>query len=272
MKIGSAIFCAIAILVLTLSLFGCGQTGTDTTLSPDTTDSPEPLPPTCTEPPVSTDEPEENIRIIILDVNKDGKDDYRIEVDMEAARSTEAVPFRIADAENPSEDSFRTVSLYRLGADGDTLIWYTNLCMGSAPRGGVGLTKEGGIFTWYYDVYTVEGGRRLSLSVYEFGSYGNTVGLTPNLQKGSAATNTIPDDQWEEYGERNEYTLLVAVNLIDEHLSDAEILLDVTGNEPIFSTDENRFTKQYANLFNHRDLEGSLAPENQDKAIVFITK
>ena len=272
MKIRSTFFCAVAILALILSLFGCGQTGTDTTLPTDTTEAPNPLDPTCSEPPTSTDDPAKNLRVIILDPNGDGKNDYRIEVDMDAARSMEKAPFRIADAENPSEDSFRTVSLYRLGADGDTLIWYTNLCMGSAPRGGVGLTKDGGIFTWYYDLYEAEGGRRVSLSVYEFGAYGNSVGLTPDLKKGSAVTNIIPDDRWEEYGERNEYALLVAVNLIDEYLSDAEILLDVTGTEPIFSTDGNRFTKQYADLFQYRDLEGSLAPENQDKAIVPITE
>ena len=211
---------------------------------------------------------EEGTRVILLDYNHDGVNDARVVVDLEAAKSTEKVPFRIADAENPSKDSFRTVSLYRLTDEGETLIWYTNLCMGSTPRGGVGLSKNGAIFTWYFDEYAVEGGRRLSISCYEFGSYGGTVGLTPNLKRNSVVTNVISDADWEEYGERYFYNLQVAVNVIDEMLYDAEILLDVTGIEPIGSTDENRFTKSYGDKFDYRTLDKCLNADNQSDYII----
>lgn len=211
---------------------------------------------------------EEGTRVILLDYNRDGVNDARVVVDLEAAKRTDKVPFRIADAENPSEDSFRTVSLYRLTEEGETLIWYTNLCMGSTPRGGVGLSESGAIFTWYFDEYAVEGGRRLSISCYEFGSYGGTVGLTPNLKRNSVVTNIISDADWEEYGERHLYNLQAAVDMIDEMLYDAEILLDVMGTLPIGSTDENRFTKSYADKFDYRTLDKCLDAGNQSDYII----
>jgi hypothetical protein len=51
-------------------------------------------------------------------------------------------------------------------------------------------------------------------------------------------------------------------------LDGAEILLDVTGTNPIYSTDDHRFTKQYSFRFDHRDLEASLAEGIQDSYIV----
>lgn len=212
---------------------------------------------------------EEGTRVILLDYDRDGVKDARVVVDLKAAKSTEKVPFRIADIENPSEDSFRTVSLYDL-RQGGKLVWYTNLCMGSTPRGGVGLSKDGAIFTWYFDEYAVEGGRRLSISCYEFGTMSVTGELVyaPRLKTGSVVTNIIPETDWEEYGERHFYNLQVAVNVIDEMLYDAEILLDVTGTLPIGSTDENRFTKSYADKFDYRTLDKCLDAGNQSDYII----
>jgi hypothetical protein len=74
---------------------------------------------------------------------------------------------------------------------------------------------------------------------------------------------------WEDhFEERHSYELRNAVSVLDEMLDGAEILLDVTGTKPIYSTDEHRFTKQYSFRFDYRDLEASLAEEIQDSYIV----
>lgn len=220
-----------------------------------------------TEAPIAKDT--DGLRVVYLDNNKDGVNEFKIVVDTEAAKSTDAVPFRIADIDNPSEDSFRTVSMYDLRGNEPKLIWYTNLCMGSAPRGGVAL-KGGSIFSWYYDVYEASGGVRVSISCYEYGTadlYGN-ISYRPLQKNGSVVTNVMSVEDFETYGLRHMHTLQYAVDIIEEKLNGAEILLDVTGTEPIFSTDSNRFTKSYWLGFDCRRLEECLAPENQDQYIV----
>ncbi len=210
------------------------------------------------------------LRVLYLDNDKNGVNDYMIEVDFAAARSTEKVPFRLPDAENPSEDSFRTVSLYDLRSGEPKLVWYSNLCMGSQPRGGVALGKGGNIFSYYFDLYEYGEGRRLSISCYEYVSdiYGNQTYL-PSLKMGSLVTNEISDEIWEaDFAERHWATILNAVNTVDEMLYEAQILLDVTGTEPIYSTDQNRFTKQYSNRFDYRKLEACLDPSIQDSYII----
>lgn len=235
----------------------------ETTQAPEseTEGETEQIPPT-----QSTDE----LRILYLDNDKNGVNDYRIEVNIAAASSTEKVPFRLPDAENPSEDSFRTVSLYDLRGSEPKLVWYSNLCMGSQPRGGVALGKDGNIFSYYFDVYEYGEGRKLSISCYEYVGdiYGNGTYL-PSLKKGSYVTSEIPNDVWEDsFVERNWASILNGVNTVDEMLSEAEILLDVTGTEPIFSTDDNRFTKQYSDRFDYRELEACLDPEIQSSYTV----
>ncbi len=220
--------------------------------------------PSCTEDPV----PAEHLRVLLLDNNKDGVNDYKIVVDPEAAKSTEKVPFRLPDEENPSEDSFSTVRMYRLNDESETLVWYTNLCMGSTPRGGVAL-KDGMVFGYTFDVYEYGEGRKVSIARYDYVGNPNGIGFKPHADPGSFITNEISDEMWEDnFGERNSFSLLNAVNVLDEMLDGAEILLDVTGKEPIYSTDENRFTKQYSFRFDYRDIEGSLAEEIQDSYIV----
>ena len=247
---------ALSLLVLS----GCGQTPPVET--PEET-TPTVETPSCTEDPV----PAEHLRVLLIDQNKDGKNDYKIVVDPEAAKSTEKVPFRLPDEENPSEDSFSTVRMYRLTAEGETLVWYTNLCMGSAPRGGVAL-KDGMVFGYYYDIYEYGEGRKVSISCYEYVGNAYGTGYRPHANSSSFITAEISDEMWEDnFGERNSFSLRVAVDTLDEMLDDAEILLDVTGTQPIFSTDEERFTKQYSFRFDYRDLEGSLAEENQDSYI-----
>lgn len=224
-----------------------------------------------TESPVGSETASGNVRVILLDNDKDGVNDFKIVVDRDAALSTEKVPFRIADIDDPSEDSFRTVSLYDLKDGTPKLVWYTNLCMGSAPRGGVAL-KNGGVFCWYYDLYETDGGKRISISCYEYGG-GNIYGeisYVPRLKTGSFVSNDIAADRFEDFGERNAFSLLNAVNVLDEMLYDAEILLDVTGTAPLFSTEEDRFTKSYAGRFDYRNLEASLDEENQGQYIVPI--
>lgn len=227
--------------------------------------------PTETEAETDASAPEEpdGLRVIYLDNDRDGVNEIKLVVDVEAAKKTDAVPFRIDDIDNPSEDSFRTVSMYDLRGDEPKLIWYTNLCMGSTPRGGVAL-KGGGIFSWYYDVYESGDGVRISLSCYDYGTvdtYGN-VSYRPLMKKGSVVTNVMSAEDFETYGLRHTHTLQHAVDIIDEKLNGAEILLDVTGTAPIFSTDDNRFTKSYWFGFDYRQLEKCLAPENQDQYIV----
>ena len=252
-------------LLLLLALASCGTEPSAQT--PSGTDIPATQ--STSTPDTSEDTPAEHLRILMIDQNKDGKNDYKIVVDTEAAHSTERVPFRLPDAEDPQEDSFRSVSMYRLSDKGETLVWYTNLCMGSAPRGGVAL-KDGMVFSYYYDVYEYGEGRKLSISCYEY--HGDIYGSNtyhPNLKHGSFVTNEVSDEIWaENFGERHSYELRNAVNVLDEMLDGAEILLDVTGKEPIFSTDEGSFTKQYADRFDYRDIEGSLAEEIQDSYIV----
>ena len=193
--------------------------------------------------------------------------DYKIVVDPEAAKSTEKVPFRLPDAENPSEDSFSTVRMYRLTEAGETLVWYTNLCMGSLPRGGVAL-KDGMVFGYTIDVYEYGEGRKVSIARYDYVGNPNGIGFKPHADTGSFITNEISDERWEDnFGERNSFTLRNAVNVLDEMLDGAEILLDVLGKEPIYSTDQNRFTKQFSDVFDYRDLEASLAEETQDRYI-----
>ncbi len=251
---------AVLLALLLLALVGCEEkppieTPDETTPSVETPDG--------TEEPI----PEEHFRVLLIDQNKDGVNDYKIVVDTEAAKSTEKVPFRLPDEENPSEDSFSTVRMYRVTEEGETLVWYTNLCMGSLPRGGIAL-KDGMVFGYYYDVYEYGAGRKVSISCYEYvgNAYGN--GYKPHANPSSFITNEISDEMWEDnFGERNSFTLRVAVNTLDEMLDGAEILLDVTGTEPIYSTDDNRFTKQYSFRFDYRDLEGSLAEEVQDSYI-----
>lgn len=251
--------------MLMLVMAGCGKEP-----PPETTDGTEPPATESTsEPDAPVDEPK-GLRTLVLDNNKDGINDYKIVVDTEAAKSTEKVPFRIPDLDNPSEDSFRTVSLYKLTAEGETLVWYSNLCMGSSPRGGVAL-KNGAVFSYYYDIYEYGEGRRISISCYEYYSdlYGNGNYPYLKMKTGSYVTAEIPDEIWEDnFAERHSYELRNAVNTLDEMLDGAEILLDVTGTEPIWSTDENRFTKQYAFKFDYRDLEGCLAEEKQDSYII----
>ncbi|MBO5305916.1 MAG: hypothetical protein J6B12_04050 [Clostridia bacterium] len=237
---------------------GTEPSATESSSEPETS-APE------TEPP--RDE-EKGLRVIVLDQNKDGVNDYKIVVDTEAAKSTEKVPFRLPDADDPKEDSFRTVSMYRLTEEGETLVWYTNLCMGSAPRGGVAL-KDGLVFGYTFDVYEYGEGRKVSIARYDYVGNPNGIGFKPHADPGSFITNEISDEMWaDNFGERNSFTLRNAVNVLDEMLDGAEILLDVTGKEPIYSTDENRFTKQYAFKFDYRDLEGSLAEEKQEQYII----
>ena len=249
------------LLALLLVLTGCDtrppiETPEETTPTVET--------PSCTEDPV----PAEHLRVLLLDNNKDGVNDYKIVVDLEAAKSTDKVPFRLPDADDPQEDSFRTVSMYRLGDEGETLVWYTNLCMGSAPRGGVAL-KDGLVFGYTFDVYEYGEGRKVSIARYDYVGNPNGIGFKPHADPGSFITNEISDERWaDNFGERNSFTLLNAVNVLDEMLDGAEILLDVTGTQPIYSTDDNRFTKQYSFRFDHRDLEASLAEEIQDSYIV----
>ncbi len=252
--------------VLMLAAAGCGTKPPAETTEANGTESSD----ATSNPDVSIDEStSEDLRVILLDNDKDGVNDFKIVVDIEAAKSTEKVPFRIPDLNAPSEDSFRTVSLYNLKDGGEKLVWYTNLCMGSEPRGGVAL-KNGGVFSYYYDIYEYGEGRKVSISCYEYVGdiYGNQT-YQPKLKTGSFVTNEISDDIWaDDFGERKSYSLRNAVDVLDDMLSDAEILLDVTGTEPIFSTDENRFTKSYANTFDYRDLEASLAEEIQDSFII----
>ena len=227
---------------------------------------------TAAETEASASEETDRFRVIYLDNNKDGVDEFKIVVDFEAAKRTAPVPFRIDDIDNPSEDSFRTVSMYDLRGGEPKLVWYTNLCMGSAPRGGVAI-KGGSIFSWYYDVYESGDGVRVSLSCYDYGTsdlYGN-ISYRPLLKKGSVVTNVISAEDFETYGLRHMHTLQYAVDVIEEKLNGAEILLDVTGTAPIFSTDDNRFTKSYWLGFDYRRLEECLAPENQDQYIVPIS-
>lgn len=250
-------------VVLALSFLVCSGCGT--TPPPETTEDTPPTveTPSCTEDPV----PAEHLRILLIDQNKDGKNDYKIVVDLEAAKSNEKVPFRLPDADDPREDSFRTVSMYRLNDGGETLVWYTNLCMGSAPRGGVAL-KDGMIFGYTFDVYEYGEGRKVSIARYDYVGNPSGIGFQPHADPGSFITHEISDEMWaDNFGERNSYTLRNAVNVLDEMLDGAEILLDVTGKEPIYSTDDNRFTKQYSFRFDYRDLEGSLAEEIQDSYI-----
>lgn len=208
------------------------------------------------------------LRIILLDQNKDGVNDYKIVVDTEAAKSTEKVPFRLPDADNPQEDSFSTVRMYRLSDGAETLVWYTNLCMGSSPRGGVAL-KDGMVFGYYFDVYEYGEGRKVSISRYDYVGNPSGIGFRPHADPGSFITTEISDEMWaDDFGERNSFKLRNAVNVLDEMLDGAEILLDVTGKEPIYSTDENRFTKQYSFIFDYRNLEASLSEEKQDSYII----
>ena len=255
---------SVLLLLSLLVLAGCGAQPSGQT--PSSTENPTTQ--STSAPDTSENAPTENLRILRIDQNKDGKNDYKIVVDVEAAHSTERVPFRLPDTDVPSENSFRTVSMYRLDDEGETLVWYTNLCMGSLPRGGVAL-RDGMVFSYYYDVYEYGEGRKVSISCYTYVGNAYGTGYKPHADPSSFITNEISDDVWEDnFGERNSFTLRVAVDTLDEMLNDAEILLDVTGKKPIFSTDDNRFTKQYANRFDYRDIEGSLAEEIQDSYIV----
>lgn len=274
--------------LLLVLLAGCDAAPSETTHADITGDMGDSAPPeTSTEPqdettdvPRSeteetpeTEPPQEDkseLRVLYLDQDKNGVNDYKIEVDFAAARSTEKVPFRLPDAEAPKEDSFRTVSLYDLRSGEAKLVWYSNLCMGSQPRGGVALGKDGNIFSYYFDVYKYGEGRKLSISCYEYVGdvYGNQTYL-PALKKGSYTTGEIPNDVWEaDYVERHWASILNAVNTVDEMLYEAEILLDVTGTEPIFSTDQNRFTKQYSDRFDYRELEVCMEQAVQNDYIV----
>ena len=247
------------------------ETETDTESQAETKTETQAETEAVTDAPAVSDTVSGNVRVILLDNDKDGVNNFKIVVDIDAARSTEKVPFRIADIDNPSEDSFRTVSLYDLKDGTPKLVWYTNLCMGSAPRGGVAL-KNGGVFCWYYDLYETDVGKRISISCYEYGG-GNIYGeisYAPLLKTGSFVSNDIAADRFEDFGERYSHSLRNAVNVLDEMLYDAEILLDVTGTAPIFSTEEDRFTKSYADRFDYRELEASLAEENQGQYIVPI--
>ena len=255
---------AVLLALLLLVLSACG-----TTPPPETTDGTEP--PTAessSEPDTPVIDEPKGLRTLVLDNNKDGVNDYKIVVDTEAAKRTDKVPFRLPDEEDPSEDSFSTVRMYRLTEAGETLIWYTNLCMGSSPRGGVAL-KDGMVFGYYFDVYEYGEGRKVSISRYDYVGNPSGIGFRPHADPGSFITTEISDEMWaDDFGERNSFKLRNAVNVLDEMLDGAEILLDVTGTEPIFSTDDNRFTKQYSFKFDYRELEASLAEEKQDSYII----
>lgn len=235
------------------------ETETDTESQAETKTETQAETEAATDTPAVSDTVSGNVRVILLDNDKDGVNNFKIVVDIDAARSTEKVPY------TPKDDSFRTVSLYELTPEGgETLVWYTNLCMGSAPRGGVALGSRG-LFVWYYDLYDQvheNGTQQLSIRAMKFGQDYRLISMAGgNIFK-------VPSENIEDFVGTNIHKLQTAAESINDILWDTEILLDVTGTEPIYSTDGNRITKEYVGPFTYEDFLTLYDEANQDSFII----
>ena len=229
-------------LLLTLLLLaGCGAPSDlggspDETTDTDTTEAqdPEAGDPETEDTQDRASHVDEDGRIVWY-LGKEGEETYKVVVDPKAAASTE---YKYED------ESAHSVWLYDLSRNADEPVWSMHMCLGKTPAGVIAAHENGGLYMWYNDFWEENSELWYTLVTYEV--YVDPLGNLVKNQTSKLLQGAVGEDT-EMWFELNRVGLIGGIIGIDDKLSDGGffVLLDVSGDEVLYSTPDSRFSYSF---------------------------
>ena len=220
------------------------------------TEEPETEVPEVEQPTVQSSHVDEDGNVVWY-LGKNGDNEYKVIIKPQAASSVEY---------NNKEKSAHSVFLYDLCQSADEPVWSMHMCVGRGPSGGIAAHENGGLYIWYTDFWEKNGELWYTLVTYDL--YIDVHGKAVQTQNGTIQCVVGEDtDMWYEMKrfDLNRGILDISDTLVRDGMF---VLLDVTGDEVVYSTPDNRFTYDFEYVGSYSEFRAAYENVGEFKKIV----